>query len=924
MANNLTGDYEAVLQVSVRQINGLLATLHQNGATKDISPSFMHSEIFRVGDAPAAFSPDIKSFDKWLVSDQDVFHLSPAAGGGWTTDFGKALPGVVALLEESFVKWNDTLTAIARADSVSGKAHIQFSTPSITFEQLTSQVIASVYIRAHYFAVPGTQLMPKPVHGRVQVMYALHLDSQTKELNIPVPADDSAIQFFPERQDPSNPASPSTLTPAQDEEITAQIRKVLRKSIKPMKVPLPADFQFFEFKALDTSADQTIALPVRLSGASPPTGGLQSVTNHFRGASDDFAIGVSKEFVATQFQPTLNNLRLFTRSFEIPIEGWSDPTYHFSVTGANIQFQADFIDLIVNGRATTNAWFFSNYDNIVITQRMTLVLIGQDVSLQASDNDITISGLHSAAVGGAKAAIIAERNKELPKANNALNAGFAKARTQLNNGLQQFDNSAAANYISIEIKPDGIIVRGAIGTKWHYAPVVDFEEVNDFGFESREGSGNAITARRSWIPGGRITNYLWTWGEEHVGVTDSGQRYSIPGFGKVGTSGNQPHHFILPKPKLLADQPMWSVRNRLCLEITGTQTSADGIERPIVAGRTCKVSSFKWLPVQPAGIPNPLVKIWYPPVEFSPDAPLDESIFAHIDAGADVPSTGGFSGNYLFHFADWRADQPLAGLNHALGQLRADASLAVAVVLPVGSLHATRGDVEAKLGLLAGQREAAAAPQAREDRTPIPFEVTEDYEGSWTQVFGVREAPATFLINARGEFVWKHDGAVDAERLAAALHEHLVPGPPPRAHVIALSVRPGELVPDVSFADDRGQPISLRRLRGRKVLVNFFLSWTKPCISELRRLQGLHERAGNDGPFIVALCADEDPQTLAEVRDQHHLTFPLAHDADRRVSRLFHVGCWPTTVSINPDGIVDHIQFGMAPDRSPRIAAKAT
>lgn len=32
MANNLTGDYEAVLQVSVRQINGLLATLRQKGA----------------------------------------------------------------------------------------------------------------------------------------------------------------------------------------------------------------------------------------------------------------------------------------------------------------------------------------------------------------------------------------------------------------------------------------------------------------------------------------------------------------------------------------------------------------------------------------------------------------------------------------------------------------------------------------------------------------------------------------------------------------------------------------------------------------------------------------------------------------------------------------------------------------------------
>jgi hypothetical protein len=37
MANNLTGDYEAVLQISVRQINGILATMHQNRMNPDAS-----------------------------------------------------------------------------------------------------------------------------------------------------------------------------------------------------------------------------------------------------------------------------------------------------------------------------------------------------------------------------------------------------------------------------------------------------------------------------------------------------------------------------------------------------------------------------------------------------------------------------------------------------------------------------------------------------------------------------------------------------------------------------------------------------------------------------------------------------------------------------------------------------------------------
>jgi peroxiredoxin len=448
--------------------------------------------------------------------------------------------------------------------------------------------------------------------------------------------------------------------------------------------------------------------------------------------------------------------------------------------------------------------------------------------------------------------------------------------------------------------------------------VVDFEEVNDFGVESRDGSGNAFTARRSWIPGGRITSLLWTWVEEHVRVTDSGMRYSIPGFGKVKDSGDQPHRFILAKPAPFTGAPRWSVLNHICLDITGTQVSSDGVEQPI-AGRigTCKPSSFHWLPTHPPGIRNPLTPIWIPPDVFSPDALVDESIFAHIDAGAVLP-TGDFSTNHVVHFANWRADQPLAELNRALGRLRADASLTVAVVLPVGSLRATRRDIEVKLGLLERQREGADLSQTREDRAPMLLGVTEDYEGGWTQTFGVRRLPATFIVNARGESVWQHEGAVDAERLAAALYEHLLPAPPPRARLLALAVRPGERVPEVSVADIRGQTVDLGRLRGTSVLVSFFLSWTKPCISELRRLQELQNRAGNDGPVIVAFCADQDRQSLETLQQQHQFNFSLVQDVDRRVARLFQVSCWPTTVSINAGGIVEHIQFGMMPQRRNR------
>ena len=50
MANPLTGDFDAVLQVSGSTVDRLLASIHQNGGTKTTLPGFTHGTRLRVGD----------------------------------------------------------------------------------------------------------------------------------------------------------------------------------------------------------------------------------------------------------------------------------------------------------------------------------------------------------------------------------------------------------------------------------------------------------------------------------------------------------------------------------------------------------------------------------------------------------------------------------------------------------------------------------------------------------------------------------------------------------------------------------------------------------------------------------------------------------------------------------------------------------
>ena len=279
---------------------------------------------------------------------------------------------------------------------------------------------------------------------------------------------------------------------------------------------------------------------------------------------------------------------------------------------------------------------------------------------------------------------------------------------------------------------------------------------------------------------------------------------------------------------------------------------------------------------------------------------LEDAIAAHVNVLATAHATSDPVTNSLFHFADLKEGAHLEALGRVLEAARArGVSLVVTFVLPNGAFRHRRGELEMKLGALAGSFSG-------------PLHLTEDYAGGWTRTFAVQSRPSTYLIDARGAFVWKQEGVLDIKALAAALEHHTIPAPAPRSTLLHLTIQPGERIPEAEFEDDTGRVLALRRMRGRAILLNFWQSWSAPCIKELLRLQRLQEKGGERAPVIVAVNGGESPEVLAKVRQQHQLTFSLAQDAGQRIAQFFGVHCWPTTVSINPDGMVDRMQFGAA------------
>ena len=907
MANNLTGDYEAVVQVSTRQINGLLATLHQNGANDDKPLKLAHSATFRVGDRKPGPGDVVRGeFADWVNAYQMA--RGPVGLGDLRKHLaGFAPPGAAKMIEAEFSKFGQLQPRPPPPppETVRGTVKVQLASPTLSLTPgSTTEVTLHVGVRAHYYPDPGTTDTPKPVHGEVQAAFEVRQvvgppvvvetsKSSAEHAVYPRPgvflgrrlliqpsSDDNKIQFI---------TAPGTgLSAADVDKISAQVRKAVRESFTILPVDLPSDFPFFDFKGLGGGPSQAIALPLQLSGAAAPAGAIQSINNLFIGPRG-FAFGVSREYAISVFKPTLDELRQFQQDFPVSIDivvTTLHPIYHFSVTDVELQFQNGSINLVVKGKATSPHWYAPDYNNIVITQRLILLLFLD--SLVLWPRELTISGVPGAATTDVRNAVIAQRDEALPPAQAALNTALQEFRTRLNDGLHKFDPSASASFRAgssefpesgsaggIEITPDGIIIRGDITGTGRFSPIVDIAETDQ---------NSAFTALESWIPGGSIDRLIWSWVE-----------FANPSiFSGVQKSFTDEHRFIFPKP------PGITELSSICLRIEGTQTSSDGNVVSVAGGTTCQVPNPGQVLEAPSWFEPVTVPVWMP--GSNEGSILKELIRGHVSAQADTPLGNELTHNSLIYFVDWRADKPLEPIVRAMEHMqRKSFSLAVIVVLPAGTFDSRRKEVEAKLG-------------SAWERFRGRLLLTEDNEGGWTRTFATGKLPSAYLINAKREFVWKHEGESDPKELAAALDKHLLAAPLPRSRGLRLAVSPGDRAPDVFVQDDRNQMLALHRTRGREVLLNFWQSWSAPCIRELLRLKRLQKQGGERAPAIVALHGGKNEEAIPEIRKQHRLDFLLVQDTDQRIARVYGVKCWPTTISVNADGLVSHVQFGAAPD----------
>jgi len=132
-------------------------------------------------------------------------------------------------------------------------------------------------------------------------------------------------------------------------------------------------------------------------------------------------------------------------------------------------------------------------------------------------------------------------------------------------------------------------------------------------------------------------------------------------------------------------------------------------------------------------------------------------------------------------------------------------------------------------------------------------------------------------------------------------------------------IRPGRAFPAADFevTDASGTTISLKGLRGKVVLVNFWMLNCGPCIAEMKGLDAVASRYRDQGLVVLGVENNgEDGGKLREYAVQHHVGYALAAGNDSIRQSYGHIHDVPVSFLIDRQG---RVRYEWEGDREERV-----
>ncbi|MBM4288546.1 MAG: TlpA family protein disulfide reductase [Deltaproteobacteria bacterium] len=116
------------------------------------------------------------------------------------------------------------------------------------------------------------------------------------------------------------------------------------------------------------------------------------------------------------------------------------------------------------------------------------------------------------------------------------------------------------------------------------------------------------------------------------------------------------------------------------------------------------------------------------------------------------------------------------------------------------------------------------------------------------------------------------------------------------------AIKEGEPAPDFSLTDTEGNTVTLSKLQGKVVVVNFFTIWCQPCRKEMPELNAIYKENKDKGLAMLGICLSTDPNQLKAFAKQMNLNYPILLGTDQVSKDYGDITAVPTTFVINKEG----------------------
>jgi peroxiredoxin len=104
-----------------------------------------------------------------------------------------------------------------------------------------------------------------------------------------------------------------------------------------------------------------------------------------------------------------------------------------------------------------------------------------------------------------------------------------------------------------------------------------------------------------------------------------------------------------------------------------------------------------------------------------------------------------------------------------------------------------------------------------------------------------------------------------------------------------------------TLVDLSGKSWTLKELKGKVVMLNFWATWCPPCRKEMPDLEALYKQFSPQGLVTLGI-SDDDPDKVRAFIQKQGTTYPVLLDPGSKVNKLLHIEGIPKTFVYDREG----------------------